>query len=230
MKPKEFIGKITIQENIDSLEENIIPRTFVIDVPDPFEFYYQSPVRNNKPESIIFITKTPNSFEKVLRVTNNLNKSHNLNLDGGKCEVKIGNRILNGVRLKGIENYSDIASIQQHYANEGYDFAKAEKIVDQEAIIRINRFFRIEKIDKGIYKSKIKDDVYFVEVPKYMTWDTFREYTYDIKNNVQDRNYDIAKGIIYVNGGIIEILRIVNPRASIETLKLIQQKYIDKIN
>jgi len=229
MGTRELIGKIIIEENIDTVNQNNLPKTFVINVPDPYKNYYDRFTEVVKPTSIIFVTKTPNSFEKILRVTNKINKKYDLNLHGAKCEVKINSRNLNGIRVKGIENYMDISQIQQYYKDEGYEFAKDEKFKDVDALIRINRFFHIEELEKGIYHSKDEDNVYYVEVPKYMTWEDFRKYTFEIKNNVADRNYDIAKGIFYINDGVIEILRIVKPKASLELLKTIQKKYIEKL-
>jgi hypothetical protein len=229
MGPLEYIGKIIKQENIDTVDENKIPNTFVINVPDPYKNYYGRFTEVEKPKSIIFVTKTPNSFEKILRVTKGINEKYGLNLDGAKCEVTIGSRKLNGVRVKGINRYPEIAQIQQYYFNEGYDFAKSEKFHDVDALIRINRFFNIEKLDEGIFKSNIEEDVYYITVPRYMTWEEFRTITFEIKNNVSDKNYDIAKGVVYLNGGVKEFLRISKPKATLELLKQIQQKYIDKL-
>jgi hypothetical protein len=85
-------------------------------------------------------------------------------------------------------------------------------------------------LDKGIYQSIDDDNDYYVEIPKYLDWDEFRTYTFEIKNNISDTNYDIAKGIFYLDGRIVEILRIVKPNATIKFLKLVQQKYIDKLH
>ena len=90
MKKKELIGKIIIEEDVDSVEENKIPKTFVINVPDPLNSYYNWFTDINKPNSIIFITKKPSSFENILRMTKKINDKHKLNLDGAKCEVAIG--------------------------------------------------------------------------------------------------------------------------------------------
>ncbi|SDX50642.1 hypothetical protein SAMN05444411_10695 [Lutibacter oricola] len=229
MTKRELIGKIIIQENIDTVDANKIDKTFVINVPDPYKSYYTRFTDVEKPTSIIFVTKQPNSFEKILRVTQKINKEHNLDITGAKCEVKIGSRKLSGVRVKGINRYTEIIAIQEHYKNEGFEFAKSEKFKDTDSIIRINRFFNIEELDEGIYKSHLEDNTYYVQVPKFMNWDDFRKYTFDIKNNITDRNYDIAKGILYDKGGIIEMLRIVKPKATVEFLKTIQQKYIDKL-
>ena len=229
MKIKEVIGKVILQENINTVNENKIPKTFVIDVPDPYKSYYGRFTEINKPVSIIFVTKTPNSFEKILRVTRDINKKHNLDIHGAKCEVTIKDKKLEGVRVKGINRYNDILQIQQYYLEAGYDFAKSEKFEDTEALIRVNRFFNIEEIDKGIYHSHNEENVFYVEVPKYMSWEQFKTYTFEIKNNMSDRNYDIAKGIFYVNDGITEMLRIVKPKASVEFLKTVQEKYIKKL-
>ena len=229
MATKELIGKVIIQENIDTVDENKIPKTFVINVPDPFESYYSRFTDINKPISIIFVTKDQNSFEKILRATRRINEKYDLKLDGAKCEVAINSRKLNGVRIKGINRYTEIGTIQQYYQDAGFEFARSEKFHDVDALIRINRFFNIDEIEQGIYQSHEEKDVFYLEIPDFMTWEEFRTYTFEIKNNMSDKNYDIAKGIFYTNGGITEMLRVVKPKATIEFLKLIQQKYIDKI-
>ncbi len=229
MVEKELIGKLIKEENIDTVETNKIPRTFVINVPDAYKSYYTRFTHINKPVFIIFVTKGPNSFERILRATRKINEKHQLKLDGAKCEVNINSRKLNGIRVKGINRFTDIEQIQQYYKEEGFEFARSEKFKETNSLIRINRFFNLNELDKGIYQSVDDDYDYYVEIPKYMTWEEFREYTFEIKNNISDTNYDIAKGIFYLNGRITEILRIVKPNATVEFLKLIQQKYIDKL-
>jgi hypothetical protein len=229
MATKELIGKIIIQENIDTIDENKLPGTFVINVPDPYKNYYGRFTEIVKPVSIIFVTKTPNSFEKILRVTKKINEKYNLKLDGAKCEVTMNSRKIDGIRVKGINRFHEIAQIQQYYKDEGYEFAKSEKFKSTEALIRINRFFNVDEVEQGIYHSHDEDEVYYIEVPRYMSWDEFKKLTQEVKHNIADANYDIAKGIFYVNHGITEILRVVKPKATLELLKTIKKKYIEKL-
>ncbi len=229
MATKELLGKIIIQEIIDTIDENKLSNTFVINVPDPYKHYYGRFTEIVKPVSIIFVTKTPNSFEKILRVTKKINEKYNLNLDGAKCEVTMSSRKLDGIRLKRINSFQEIGQIQQYYKEEGYDFAKYEKFNATEALIRINRFFNVDEVEKGIYHSHDEDEVYYIKMPRYMSWEEFKKLTQEIKHNISDANYDIAKGIFYVNHGISEILRIVKPKATLELIKTIQRKYIEKL-
>jgi len=229
MATRELIGKIIIQEKIDTIDENKLPNTFVINVPDPYKNYYGRFTEIVKPVSIIFVTKTPNSFEKILRVTKKINEKYNLKLDGAKCEVTMNSRKLDGVRVKGINRFHEIAQIQQYYKDEGYEFAKSEKFAATEALIRINRFFNVDEVEQGIYHSHDEDEVYYIEVSRYMSWEEFKKLTQEIKHNIADANYDIAKGIFYVNHGITEILRVVKPKATLELLKTIKKKYIEKL-
>lgn len=229
MAPLEYVGKIIKQENIDTVDVNKIPRTFVINVPNPYKSYYSRFTDINKPDSIIFVTKTPNSFENILRVTEKINRDHGLNLDSAKCEVTIGSRKLHGIRVKGINRYTEITQIQQYYKDAGFEFAKSEKFKDTDSLIRINRFFNIEKLAEGIFKSNMEEDVYYVTISKYMTWDEFRKITFEIKNNIADKSYDIAKGIVYLDGGIKEFLRIVKPKFTLESIQLIKDKYEEKL-
>ncbi len=229
MRAKELIGKIIKQENIDTIDINKIPRTFVINVPDPYKSYYSRFTDIDKPIAVIFVTKTPSSFEKILRVTQKINEQYNLELSGAKCEVKIKARKLTGVRVIGINRFTEVAQVQQYYKDEGFEFSKSEKFSDTEAVIRINRFFVIDELEKGIYQSNIEDDVFYVKLPKFITWEDFKRITIEVKNNMTDSNYDVAKGILYVNGGITEIVRIVKPKATVEFIQTIQQKYIDRL-
>lgn len=228
MKSKEYIGKIIIEEIINTIYEYVLPGTLVIDVPDPFHNYYDDFPEIVKPNAIIFITKAVNSYEKILRVTKGINKKYGLNLDGAKCELTIGSRKLNGIRLRGIYRYTEIGHIQKYYKEAGYEFANGEKFKDTKALIRINRYFYLRELEKGIYQSRNESHMFYFEVPRYMSWDEFRAITYEIKNNISD-NYDIAKGIFYTKDGITEMLRVVKPKGTLELIKLIQQKYIEKL-
>ena len=231
MKIHELIGKITLQENISPIERNKVSGTFVIHIPNPLASYYSRFTEVNRPNSIVLVTKNPVSFEIILRITKSINEEHKLNLDGAKCEVVIGRNKYSGIRLMGIDRYTNIDKIQTLYMDAGFEFHKNIKLnKGTDAIIRVNKFFNYVDIEEGIYQSPNNKDRYYFEVPRYMNWEEFRDITFDIKNNISVTNYDIAKGIFYRKDGITDVLRVLKPNMTVDMVKKIREKYLDRLS
>ena len=231
MNKREIIGKLTRQENVHPLERNKISNTLVIHVPSPLATYYTRFSQINKPNSVLLLTKTPASFEQILRATSKINANNNLELDGAKCEITIGNKKYSGIRIKGIKEFSNIEEVQRLYEKEGFDYTKNVRMKsDIDTIIRVNKFFGIEKVEDDIYHSRHNNDRYYFKIPKHIHWDQFRDVTFDIKNNISVSGYDVAKGIFYEKEGITEIVRIIKPNITLDMVKEVKDKYFDRLS
>ena len=231
MEVRELIGKITLQENISPIERNKINGTFVIHIPNPLATYYSRFTEVNRPNSIVFVTKEPVSFEKILRATKKINAEYDFGISGAKCEVAIGKKKYSGIRVFGITRYSNIDRIQEAYKDTGFDFHKSVKLgKGTDSLIRVNKFFNIVDVEDKIYRSSSNPDRFYFDVPRYMDWEEFREITFDIKNNISVINYDIAKGIFYENEGITDMLRVIKPNITLDMVKTIQEKYLDRLS
>lgn len=231
MKIRELLGKITIQENISPIERNKINGSFVIHIPNPLASYYSRFTEVNRPNSIVFVTKKAVSFEKILRATKNINKDREHKLNGAKCEVMIGRNKYGGVRVMGIDRYTSIQGVQNDYKNEGFEFHRSVRLSKgTDALIRVNKFFNLLDVEDQVYQSPNNKDRYYFEIPKYLNWEEFRDITFDIKNNISITNYDIAKGILYENDGITDILRVIKPNITLEMVQDIRQKYLDRLS
>lgn len=227
---RELIGKITLQENISPLDENKIPNTLVIHVPNPLATYYTRFSEINRPNSILFITKSSVAFEEILRATKRINGLLDMELKTAKCEMMIGSRKYNGIRVKKITRYSHIQDIQEAYKSEGFEFARNVRIKPEtDALVRVNKFFNLKHVSDKIYQSPYNKDRYYVVIPKRMTWDEFRDITFKIKNNISITNFDIVKGIFYENDGITDMLRIIKPNITLDMVKIIEQKYLEEL-
>ncbi len=231
MSTREIIGKLTKQESVIPIEKNKISNTFAVHIPSPLASYYTRFSQINKPNSVLLITSSPVSFENILRATSKINKENNLKLEGAKSEISFAKGKYSGIRLKGIEQFSDIESIQKLYQKEGFELAKDAKIKqDTNMMIRINKFFHIINEEEGIYHSPNNNDRYYITIPKHINWDEFIDLTKDIKNNVSVTGFDVAKGIFYDNEGITEMIRIVKPDLTLEMVREIKEKFLDRLS
>jgi hypothetical protein len=203
----------------------------VIHIPNPLASYYSRFTEVNRPNSIVLVTKHPVSFEIILRATKKVNSNGDLKIHGAKCEVMIGRNKYTGIRVLGIDRYTNIEKVQTAYQKEGFEFHKNVKISKgTDALIRVNKFFHIIDVEDKIYQSPSNKDRYYFEVPRLMNWDEFREITFDIKNNISVTNYDVAKGILYENEDITDIIRVIKPNITLEMVRLIRHKYLDKLS
>ncbi len=231
MSDFDIIGKLTKQEKVNPIIRNKIPNTFVIDIPSPIAHYYNRFGHENNPNTILFVTKGSISFERILRATKKINEEHKIKIDGAKSEIELGKRKFNGIRIKGIEKYSDIPEIQRHFLDHGFEFAKNVRMgKDTDSLIRVNKFFKLHQVDENIYQSPNNKDRYYLIIPHDLSWEEFRDVTFDIKNNVNVSGYDVAKGIFYKSNGIIDMVRIVKPDISLREVKEVLDKYIDRLS
>lgn len=230
MNVRELLGKIIIQENVSPIDTNKIRNTFVVHIPNPLATYYTRFSEINRPNSILFITKKAVSFEKILRATQKINASNDVQLDGAKCEMNIGSRKHSGIRVKGIHRFSNIEKIQNLYKDQGFEFAKAVRINDEtDSLTRVNKFFFLNDVSEGIYQSPNNKNRFYIEIPEDMSWNKFRDLTFDVKNNISVTNFDVAKGMFYINDGIIDVVRIIKPDITLDMVKEIQQKYLGRL-
>lgn len=230
MAHKQIPGKITLQENIEVIEKNRIPKTFVVHVPNPLKSYYSRFTEIDKPNSVVFVTKGAVSKEKIIRSAKSINSLREDKLDAAKTRFTIGSKTYHGVRVKGIKRFNHIEAIQRDFQAHGFEFERGGKYKGEvDALIRVSRFFDIEKIDEGIYKSTTMDNTYYMELPKPMTWNQFREITFDIKNNISSPYYDVVKGIFYSQDDVTDFIRVMKPAISDVQLKEIKDRYWKKL-
>ena len=226
MKKHNFLGKLTKEERVSPVGSKLFPKSMIIDIPNPLAMYYSDIKNEDKPNSIVVITKMPCSLEDILRINKKLNKAKNFNVDAAKCEVKIGKTRFYGLRLKRINSYMDIDDILDFYAKEGFEFNINRKIKNGEiATIRVNKFFDVEEISKTILRSRSNKDEYYFLLEKSISWKKFKEKTISVKYNISSSGYDIAKTILYNQGEINDIVRVVKPNLSLDLVKEIEAKY-----
>jgi len=235
MKTRNLIGKITLEEKINLIKSKKHTNALIIDVPNPLASYYSDFAAIQNPNSIVVATKKPNSFESILRATQKINSENNLNLRGAKCETQIQDNLLNGIlsqdktiygiRIKGIENYTDIDDVISLYEQEGFDFNAKTKMAEELVRLRVNKFFDVEELENDLYRSKRNPDRYYFKMKTPDNYESCRAKVKFVKNNVEKNNFDAAHVIFYNNGKIDDMVRVIKPNFKLEEVKGIQQKY-----
>jgi len=231
-KSREVVGHIIKEEQISLLKHHVLPGTVVINIDHPFPGFHGWDFNfTSKPRSILILTEKLYSWAKILRAQNYVSSNTNLDINASFSKVLIGKTVYYGMRIKGLENYSQIPELQRSLESFGLKLLKNKKLkTDKPVSIKISKFFYIKPLDEQIYADRCIENMYYIEIPKYVSWETFRSITMQVKNNVSNNNFDVVKGIFYMDGTVKDILRVFKTKMSIELLNEIKKRYEKALN
>jgi len=226
-KSREVIGHVIKEESISLVKHHLLPQTVVINIDHPFPGYHgRSNDFSSKPRSVILLTSQLYSFAKILRAQKKINGKDEWQINASFAKIKIGKKIYYGIRIKGLASYDLIPALQKEFLNLGFEFIKSAKIKTEMPVsIKISKFFHINQLDNHIYADKCIKNMFYIEIPGYLSWNDFREITAHVKHNVSNHNFDVIKGIFYKDDTVKDMIRIYKPNISLDLLKEIRDRY-----
>jgi hypothetical protein len=224
----ESVGVLLKEETLQTVEHYVLENTMVLESIEPFPGYHgENMPTGTKPDSLFLITDKFYPVETIFRVSQHLCCYQNIPIDATPVEIFILNSTLNGVRIRGLSNYSLIAEIQGCYMDKNVRFMK-RKSFNAPGLMRITKIFMIEKLDDHIFRDLEDENTYYLAVPYHFNWNLFRKVTLNIKNNLDNSNFDCASGFIYLKD-MMEFVRVYVHNPEIGRLKIIREKYLEEI-
>ncbi|TAJ09725.1 hypothetical protein DMA11_19755 [Marinilabiliaceae bacterium JC017] len=229
----ERYGNLLKQEFLVSMDEKIMPNTFVLEAPEPFpgyfNYYSEIPI-DSKPLYVYLICDRQYTLEEVTRATQNILKYFPVQFSAAAGTVTIYNDTYNVIRLRHLDAYDQVQEIQACYLDEGISFKKKPgKKISAQAILKLNKFFILEEVEEGVYFDVTEKDHGYFYIPKKLTWKYFEELTKQVKYNWDLSSFDAAIGHFHINFGIQDMIRIYNPEINIEYLLEARKKYLERI-
>lgn len=224
----ETLGGVAKEESLVTLDNHIMPNSYVLETLEPFPGYHGSNLpTDSKPISVFLITKVKYSTEKILRITHNIKKYFGHNFDAVPGTICIRNNIIPCIRIRDLDNYEYIGDLQKCFFSEGILFAK-KKNMKADALIKLKKHFTIQEIEEGIYKDLDDHSMFYLRINQQLTWQMFLQVTQRIRLNFNLANFDAGLGAIYTKD-ILDVVRIFSNDISIEKLRLLKEKYNQEI-
>jgi len=223
----ETAGYIKKEQNLTTVENNIVPSTFVLESLHPFPGYHGANLpEKSRPRSLFLILGNDYATEEIARITKKIKDStkYDFNASVGNIYFKVNS--YSCIRIKYLESFTFLPELQRLYQDNGIVFAK-QKMVNSKGIIVINKNFYVDEIEEGIYNDREEDSKYYIEVPKDLPWEVFREFTNTIKNNLDNSDFAAAQGVFYRKTGIVELVRLYICEGEIDKVRKIQELYRD---
>ncbi len=227
----ETQGFIIKEETVVTVENGIIPETFVLESIDPFPGFrvQESEYKSVEPMHLFFVTKQSYHTEHLLRTTEHIKKffAHDFIMD--IAELTIFNDVCFALRIKNLPNYNLIQELQNWYKDEGIIFEKKRKI-EANIISKVRKFVLIDQLSEFIYKDKEEPNIHYFEIPKQLHWMMFVKLTNLVRSSFDyTYNFDAAIGGIFRNTGVVDVIRIYSKNFPTEKILNVRKKYIELI-
>lgn len=222
------MGSITKVEKLETLNSNILENTLALEEVEPFPGYHGANLPSGyNPTAVYLIIKKKLSSIKIIRITQEIRKYFKHEFDGTAANICINNDVFSAIRLRNLEDIKILRELQQNYLYEGIKFVKKRKIKG-DGIIELKKHFELEALGEGIYKDMEDPLMYYLKIPKHLSWQLFFEITTSIKHNLDNLNFDAALGSIYLKD-IIDVVRIFAKDMELGDLSKIRQQYLDEL-
>lgn len=230
---KERYGRMMKLEALVSLTSKMKDNTMVLEAPEPFpgffSYYHEIPT-DSKPHYIYLVTETRYPLETVTRVTQAIQDQFKVNFEAARGTIFISKDVYNVIRIRHIQDYDIIETIQAEYEKAGIVFRKkpAKQIV-AEGMISLDKFFVFNELGEDIFLDEGNPDHGYFRVPDSYDWDSFEALTKKVKYNWNEAIFDASFGYYYRRFRINNIVRIYNPGLNEEFLKRVKDAYFAKM-
>lgn len=231
----QSLGYVLKKEKLATLaSEHPLPE-LLLESLEPFpgfyeEYFVPTTARESKPKSVFMVIKNFDVCHEddFIRMTMHIKRDHRIKFDAALSSIMLFNEPATSIRVH-MDDYSQLPELISHYKQVGVKFQSQKNVKPYQSLIKIRRFFDLEIMTKGIFKDIDKPDMYFLQVPFFMSWDEFEKVTLAIRNNFDYKTYDAAQAAIYDKPGIVELVRIYDRKADLSKLQSLQQKYIIEV-
>ncbi|MDD2564772.1 MAG: hypothetical protein PHU27_11210 [Salinivirgaceae bacterium] len=227
----ERYGSLRKYEKIDTIEDtSIIPGTLVFEAPNPFPGYYHKNPSLPKPLYVYFALENHLSQEQLMLVIKKIRSYIEFDFSAAKAKISFFNEQYTTIRIRELNNYSQVRILQEAFAREGLVMKYRNKnFKDVEVIITMKKFFQFLPINEEMMFDRTEGDQGYFKIPYHLDWQTFSDITNQVSHNVSILEFDAAMGMYFENYNVIDVIRIFSPRITMEMLQDIKNEYLTSI-
>jgi hypothetical protein len=226
----EVFGTLFKTETVFTVDHKNLPGTLVFEALKPFPGYYDDLPQSAKPVYLYLALQEQYPLVDILRASQIIQANFQSPFDAGMGVLHFYEERYNVLRVRHLNDYGLLARLQQSFEEQGIFFLKKTKKLHDEVVkIRIIKFFSLEEIEKHIFLDTREENHAYLEIPHHLDWDDFERVTNKVKYNWMGSKFDAAKGALYFDGALHEVVRIYSDQLATENLKEIRKIYLDKM-
>lgn len=230
------IGYILKREELASLATDLKLSDLILEDLDQFpglydHFYVPASETETLPRSLFFVLREYDACQEdsFVRASKAVKEETGIKFDAALGSIHVYNKPSPCIRVY-MENYAELPALTDAFKAMGLKFQSAQHIKPYQSIIKLRKFFNLKQVEPGIYFDNEQKSTWYVEVPKFISWEDFEKVTPAVRNNIPFKQYDAAQAALYKNHEIVELVRIFSLTATLEDCQQIKARYASEIN
>ncbi len=226
----QSVGTLVKKEKLASVESQTNCRALILESLLPFPGYHGTTTPDKlEPESLFVVTKKDYNDELIIRTIQKVKQLTKVSFDAVPGTIYLQNNPVNIIRFKNL-SYGLIAEVVEYFIDNGIEFEKSKKITPYESIIKIRKFFRLNKLEDGNFEDIDTKEFFYIKLPTHVEWNVFEEITKTIKYNIDNATFDAAQTSVYDCNGLVDFVRIYDKNRNTDKLTIIKNNYLEAVN
>lgn len=224
----ETIGSITKMEHLRSQKTGMLENTLVLNNVTPFPGVKDSGFHERANlGSVFIILRYRYAPEKINRINHELFKDKLLKRYPSYGEIITHKTILPCIRLKEVD-LDGILDIQEYLKSKTLQFMVFKEF-DQIGRIKIFKTFKLVEIGNGLYRDLNEGEKFYIQITGDLNWKRFEYISKKIKYNLENKEFDVAMGVIYRFCGPQNVIRVFDKDKSQDRALSLRKWFISEI-
>jgi len=169
-------------------------------------------------------------LEDILRASQKIQTNFQSPFDAGKGFLHIYDEKYDVLRVRHLKDYNLLEKLQRSFEEHGIKFLRKTKKLNNEVVkIRIIKFFSLEVLSENVFLDTREENHAYLKIPQHLHWEEFEALSNRVKYNWVESKFDAAKGALYYDGELHEVVRIYSDQLGTEYLEELAQLYLQKM-
>ena len=229
----QSMGCIIKKERLVNYYPGYTCRYLVLESEVPYPGYYSMIDYKLEPRPLLLYLVVKNqkdySEELVFRKASLIREQSGMKFDAAPAEITLFNRNYHAIRLNA-SNVAQVPEIVASFQSNDLQLHKHIEVKPYYSLIKIKRFFQIEKMESNLYHDCLYPENYYIFMNHSLPWETFEQIINHLRNNLTFSTFDAALGYIFTQDDIQDFMRVYLKRAKGEDLIQLRDFYLREIS
>jgi len=190
------------------------------------EYHCDNEKDNPSPERMYYLYLLVKPFktcteDQFIRITQNIKKTFDKDFDAFPGQLTLFNVIQSCIRIR-TKDTTILSELITAYKAHGIHFMSHKPVMPYTGMVRIKKYFELEKFDDGIYLNRENKNFKFFRIPEEPEWTVFESITEALKSKSEYSQYRFALTAIHSAEGFEDYVRVFSDKCNLAQLSKLQ--------